>query len=199
MTNELLSDDEIITSVLEGCTRNFEILIQRYSGKIIHFINSMTADRDESQSIAQDVFFKIYQNLPYYKKQDNFSAFIFKIAKNMTLNWLNRQKRTVFFSHLVGRELDQVSCRQVPALAVDPEQLEKDEKISQNLRSLPEEQRIALILKIYLEFSYKQIREISGWSIPKIETLISRAKSRLKKNIDLQEKNSGFVLKVRKK
>ena len=175
------------------------ILISRYSGKIIHFINRMTADHDEAQSIAQDVFFKIYQNLPYYKKQNNFSAFIFRIAKNMTLNWLNRQKRTVFFSRLLGRELDQVPCRQAPVHASDPEQSERDEKIIKNLRRLPEEQRIALILKIYLEFSYKQIREISGWSIPKIETLISRAKSRLKKNINLQEKNSGFVLKARKK
>lgn len=199
MANELLSDDEIITSVLEGRTRDFEILIHRYSGKIINFINSMTADRDEAQSIAQDVFFKIYQNLPYYKKQNNFSAFIFKIAKNMTLNWLNRQKRTVFFSRLLGWELDQAPFIQAPTHTVDPEQSERDEKIIQNLRCLPEEQRIALILKIYLEFSYKQIKEISGWSIPKIETLISRAKSRLKKNINLQEKNSGFVLKARKK
>lgn len=199
MTNELLSDDEIITSVLEGRTRDFEILIHRYSGKIINFINSMTADRDEAQSIAQDVFFKIYQNLPYYKKQNNFSAFVFKIAKNMTLNWLNRQKRTVFFSRLLGREFNQVPFIQAPSHTVDQEQSERDEKIIQNLRYLPEEQRIALILKIYLEFSYKQIREISGWSIPKIETLISRAKSRLKKNINLQEKNSGFVLKARKK
>jgi len=199
MANELLSDDEIITSVLEGRTRDFEILIHRYSGKIINFINSMTADRDEAQSIAQDVFFKIYQNLPYYKKQNNFSAFVFKIAKNMTLNWLNRQKRTVFFSRLLGREFNQVPFIQAPTHTVDQEQSERDEKIIQNLRYLPEEQRIALILKIYLEFSYKQIREISGWSIPKIETLISRAKSRLKKNINLQEKNSGFVLKARKK
>jgi RNA polymerase sigma-70 factor (ECF subfamily) len=199
MTNELLSDDEIITSVLEGRSRDFEILIHRYSAKIINFINRMTADRDEAQSIAQDVFLKIYQNLPYYKKQNNFSAFIFKIAKNMTLNWLNRQKRTIFFSRLLGREFNQVPFRQAPTYSVDPEQAERDEKISQNLRSLPEEQRLALILKIYLEFSYKQIREISGWSIPKIETLISRAKSRLKKNIALQEKNPGFVLKARKK
>ena len=117
----------------------------------------------------------------------------------MTLNWLNREKRTVFFSRLLGREFNQVPFRQAPAYTVDPEQSEKDEIIIRNLRSLPEEQRIALILKIYLEFSYKQIREISGWSIPKIETLISRAKSRLKKNIDLQDKNSGFVLKVREK
>jgi len=199
MANELLSDDEIITSVLKGRTRDFEILIHRYSGKIINFINSMTADRDEAQSIAQDVFLKIYQNLPYYEKQNKFSAFIFKIAKNMTLNWLNRQKRTVFFSRLLGREFNQVPFRQAPVQTVDPEQSERNEKIIQNLRSLPEEQRIALILKIYLEFSYKQIREISGWSIPKIETLISRAKSLLKKNIALQEKNSDFVLKARKK
>jgi len=194
----LLTDDEIITAVLEGRSRDFEILIRRYSGKIINFINGMTADHDEAQSLAQDVFLKIYQNLPYYKKQNNFSAFIFKIAKNMTLNWLNRQKRTVFFSRLLGRELEQPLFSQASTQPVDPERSERDEKITRNLRRLPEEQRIALILKIYLEFSYKQIREISGWSIPKIETLISRAKSRLKKNIALQEKNSAVVLKVRK-
>ncbi|MEI6613744.1 MAG: RNA polymerase sigma factor [Chrysiogenales bacterium] len=199
MTNELLSDDEVITSVLEGSSRDFEILIHRYSSKIINFINGMTADRDEAQSIAQDVFLKIYQNLPYYEKQNKFSAFIFRIAKNMTLNWLYRQKRTVFFSRLLGRELDQSPVRQAPSRTDEPEQSERDEKITQNLRRLPEEQRIALILKIYLEFSYKQIQEISGWSIPKIETLISRAKSRLKKNIELQEKNSGFVLQAREK
>jgi RNA polymerase sigma-70 factor (ECF subfamily) len=197
MDNELLSDDEVITSVLKGRTLDFEILIHRYSSKIINFITRMTDDRDEAQSIAQDVFLKIYQNLPYYKKQNNFSAFIFKIAKNMTLNWLHRQKRTVFFSRLLGQEFNQVPFRQAPTHAIDPEKSERDEIIIRNLRSLPEEQRIALILKIYLEFSYKQIREISGWSIPKIETLISRAKSRLKKNINLQDKNSGFVLKAR--
>jgi RNA polymerase sigma-70 factor (ECF subfamily) len=199
MANELQSDDEVITSVLAGRTADFEILIRRYSAKIIKFISAMTSDRDEAQSIAQDVFFKIYQNLPFYKKQNNFSAFIFKIAKNMTLNWLNRQKRTVFFSRLLDREFNKPQFRQAPVNTLDPEDLERDEKINRNLRSLPEEQRIALILKIYLEFSYKQIHEISGWSIPKIETLISRAKGRLKKNITLQENNATFVLKARKK
>jgi RNA polymerase sigma-70 factor (ECF subfamily) len=197
MTEQLPKDDEIITAVLEGNTREFEILIHRYSGKIIKFIAGMTADRDEAQSIAQDVFLKIYQNLPYYEKQDHFSAFIFKIAKNMTLNWLQRQKRTVFFSRLLGRDLNQIPLERAPSRTGDPEAAERDEKITRSLRSLPEEQRIALILKVYLEFSYKQIREISGWSIPKIETLISRAKSRLKKNIALQDKIPGMVIEAR--
>ncbi|HSQ34838.1 MAG TPA: RNA polymerase sigma factor [Candidatus Binatia bacterium] len=199
MTETLLKDDELITAVLEGRTRDFEVLIQRYSGKIIRFISGMTGDRDEAQSIAQDVFIKIYQNLPYYEKQNNFSAFIFKIAKNMTLNWLQRQKRTVFFSRLLGRESAQLPLAPAPGRVDDAEAAERDEKITRALRSLPEEQRIALILKIYLEFSYKQIREISGWSIPKIETLVSRAKSRLKKNIGLQERNPEIVIKARQK
>jgi len=197
MTDKPQSDDEIITSVLAGQRRDFELLIQRYSGKIIRFIGSMIDDADEAQSIAQDVFIKIYENLPYYKQQNSFSAFIFKVAKNMTLNWLQRQKRTVFFSRLLGREYDQIPERAAPPRPGDAEASERDEAITRNLRRLPEEQRIALILKVYLEFSYKQIQEISGWSVPKIETLISRAKSRLKKNIALQDKNTHVVLQAR--
>ncbi len=62
-----------------------------------------------------------------------------------------------------------------------------------------EEQRLALVLKVYLEFSYRQIREVTGWSVPKIETLISRAKARLKKNILLQESGGEPVVQARKK
>jgi RNA polymerase sigma-70 factor (ECF subfamily) len=193
------SDDEVISSVLNGRSQDFEILVRRYSGKIVHFITGMTADGDEARSIAQEVFFKIYQNLPYYRAENNFSAFIFKIAKNMTLNWLDRQKRTVFFSRLLGRELDQSPFRQDPP-RVDP--LEKDEReraVMRSLRRLPEEQRLALVLKVYLEFSYKQIGEVTGWSVPKIETLISRAKGRLKKSLRLQESGEEPVNQAREK
>jgi RNA polymerase sigma-70 factor (ECF subfamily) len=199
MTDMPLKDDEIIASVLEGRTRDFEILVRRYSGKIIRFVAAMTADRDEAQSIAQDVFIKIYENLPYYRKQDSFSAFIFKIARNMTLNWLQRQKRTVLFSRLLGHESRQVPERPAPERADEAWAAERDEIITRHLRRLPEEQRLALILKVYLEFSYKEIQAVSGWSVPKIETLISRAKSRLKKEIALQDKMPGFVLQAREK
>jgi RNA polymerase sigma-70 factor (ECF subfamily) len=199
MDQQTLTDDEIVTAVLAGRRQDFEILIRRYSAKIIHFITRMTQDSDEAQNIAQEVFLKIFQNLPYYRKENNFSAFIFKVAKNMTLNWLNREKRTIFFSRLLGRELDKAPFRQEPPRVSLHDQSEREIEITRNLLLLPEEQRLALILKVYLEFSYKQIREITGWSVPKIETLISRAKSRLKKNILLQETRRESVLQSREK
>jgi RNA polymerase sigma-70 factor, ECF subfamily len=199
MDERELTDDEIVAAVLGGRSRDFEILVRRYSGKIIHFVARMTADDDEARSIAQEVFLKIFQNLAYYRPQNNFSAFIFKVARNMTLNWLNRQKRTVFFSRLLGRELDNAPFRQEAPRLSPQDQSERDDAVMRNLRLLPEEQRLALVLKVYLEFSYKQIREVTGWSVPKIETLISRAKSRMKKNILLQESGGEPVYQAREK
>ena len=199
MDDPKLSDDEVVTAVLNGRSQDFEVLVRRYSGKIIHFVTRMTADPDEARSIAQEAFLKIFQNLPYYRRENNFSAFIFKVAKNMTLNWLNRQKRTVFFSRLLGRELNQAPFRQdLPHLSPQ-DRSEREKLVTSSLRRLPEEQRLALVLKVYLEFSYKQIGEVTGWSVPKIETLISRAKGRLKKTILLQESGGESVYHARKK
>jgi RNA polymerase sigma-70 factor (ECF subfamily) len=199
MDDRQLTDDEVVASVLAGRRQDFEILIRRYSARIVHFVARMTADNDEARSIAQDVFLKIFQNLPYYRAQNNFSAFTFKIARNMTLNWLNLQKRTVFFSRLLGRDLSRDPFRQDPPRISPQEQGERESAVTSQLRLLPEEQRLALVLKVYLEFTYRQIREVTGWSVPKIETLISRAKSRLKKNIQMQESGGGPVVQARKK
>ncbi len=199
MDEAQLTDDEVVASVLNGNSRDFEILVRRYSGRILHFVARMTADADEARSIAQDVFLKIYQNLPYYRQENNFSPFIFKVARNMTLNWLNRQKRTVFFSRLLGHDLNRPPFRQEPPPLSPQEQGERESMVTRQLRLLPEEQRLALVLKVYLEFSYRQIHEVTGWSVPKIETLISRAKARLKKNIRLQESGGEPVVQARKK
>jgi RNA polymerase sigma-70 factor (ECF subfamily) len=199
MDDSKLSDDEVVVSVLNGRSQDFEILVRRYSGKIIHFVTRMTADPDEARSIAQEAFLKIYQNLPFYRRENNFSAFIFRVARNLTLNWLNRQKRTVFFSRLLGRDLDRGPFHQDPPRLSPQDRGEREMLVTQSLRQLPEEQRLALVLKVYLEFSYKQIGEVTGWSVPKIETLISRAKGRLKKTILLQESGWKSVKQVRKK
>jgi RNA polymerase sigma-70 factor (ECF subfamily) len=199
MDERELTDDDVVAAVLGGRSQDFEILVRRYSAKIIHFVARMTADPDEAQSIAQEVFLKIFQNLAYYRPQNNFSAFIFKVARNMTLNWLSRQKRTVFFSRLLGREMDKAPFRQEAPRLSAQDQSERDGAITRGLMLLSEDQRLALILKVYLEFSYKQIREVTGWSVPKIETLISRAKSRMKKSILLQESGGESVYQAREK
>jgi RNA polymerase sigma factor (sigma-70 family) len=79
--------------------------------------------------------------------------------------------------------------KETPEKAIDKKQ--KDKALLNALYSLKENQRLALVLKVYLEMSYKEISEITGWSISKIETLISRAKGNLKNK--LQENKQSIV------
>jgi RNA polymerase sigma-70 factor (ECF subfamily) len=223
--DRVFSDDDVVRSVREGNTRNFETLIQRYKNKIINFIHKMIYDYDEAQSLSQDVFLKVYETIKRYEMRDNFQAFIFTIAKNITLNHIKKQKRILFFSSFApgdGNGAREYENRYFQAGETQQATMEKDQQeeiLTAALKTLNENQRIALIMKVYLEFSYNQIAEITGWSIPKIETLISRAKSGLRNKIrfilnesspkkgggkkikrlqeEMQEKSRNDVLRVR--
>ena len=195
----MFTDDEIIQSVRSGKTQNFELLIQRYGKKIINFINRMIGDADEAQSLAQDVFLRVYQGLHRYRLENSFQAFLYRVARNQTLNWIKKNRRLTFFSRLAGHELSKAEAadRHHPPEMLETQ--EQDRLLINALAGLHEEQRLGLIMKTYLELSYAQIADITGWSVPKIETLISRAKFNLKKNIRAQESQLGIVIKERKR
>lgn len=208
----VFSDDDVVHSVREGNTHNFEILVDRYKNKIVNFIHKMIFDHDEAQSLAQDVFIKVYETIGRYRPQDNFQSFIFTIAKNLTLNYIKKQKRMLWFSSSPGNSGQDSSAneRYFRTEAEQHDLMEKDRQqllVSEGLKTLKENQRIALIMKVYLEFSYNKIADITGWSVPKIETLISRGKSSLKAyileaqdkspNKNMQEKSQLGVLEVR--
>lgn len=190
---KILSDDEVIQSVLQGRTQDFEILVERYKKRIINFINKMIYDYDESQNISQDVFLKVFENLKQYRMQDTFSAFIFTVAKNMTFNYLKRRKRVVFFSSFLSKDAENRYFRTDHDPASTARENQAQEQLLAALRQLKEDQRLALVLKVYNDYSYRQIGAITGWSVPKIETLISRARDNLKDIILMQEKGGLHV------
>jgi len=203
--NVVFSDDDVVCSVREGNTRNFEILVDRYKKKIINFIHKMIFDHDEAQSLAQDVFLKVYESIKKYKSQDTFQAYIFTIAKNITLNYIKKQKRVFLFSGFLSGDAENRPYQAEETQCAAMEKDQQEEMLTAALKNLNENQRIALIMKVYLDFSYKKIAGITGWSIPKIETLISRAKSNIKNQVcstenlqkNLQERDKKNVLEAR--
>jgi len=187
------TDDDVVRSVKKGNTGNFEIIVDRYKHRIINFIYRMTGDPDESRNIAQDVFLRIYRKIATYKENNTFESFIYTIARNTTLNHIKKMKRVTFFSSLPkkGEGENFPAAGETPAELLERE--ERDKLVVEGLKTLVENQRLALILKIYLGYSYKKIGALTGWSRPKIETLISRAKMKLKNYVILQEKGGSDV------
>jgi RNA polymerase sigma-70 factor (ECF subfamily) len=191
------SDDDLIQSIKQGRKQYFEVLIDRYKTPILNFIYKMIYDYDEAQNLSQEVFITVFKTLPRYRMEGNFQAYIFTIAKNLTLNQIKKNQRTVNISSLLSKNASDRYFQHQDTQFSQLEQEGKERQLIAALKELKENQRIALILKVYLGFSYKQISEITGWSIPKVETLIFRAKSQLKTKIFMQENNNQNVKKVR--
>ncbi len=195
----MISDDDLIQSIKEGREQHFETLINRYKKPILNFIFKMIYDYDEAQNLSQEVFITLFKSLGRYRIQGNFQAYIFTIAKNLTLNYIKKSKRIVNLSSLLNKNAADRYFHHHESPDNQLEQEVKEQQLVSTLKTLKENQRIALVLKVYLDFSYKKIAEITDWSIPKIETLISRAKAQLKNKIFLQEKSIQNVKNVREK
>jgi len=193
MKKEGFSDDDVIRSVKKGKTNDYEVIVKRYNTRIINFIFRMTGDIEESRSLAQDVFLRIYTQLKKYRENGTFQAYIFTIARNMTLNHIKKTNRLSLFSgDLKKGDGDHIpSANRGPVEEV--EKAERDNHVLMGLQKLVVNQRLALVMKVYLGYSYKTMAEMTGWSRPKIETLISRGKMNLKKYVMLQEKGGKSV------
>ena len=91
----ILQDFDLVESILQGNTKAFEIIIQRYEISINRFIYNMIRNLETSQDLTQDVFISAYNKLSSFNKEYNFSTWIFTIAKNKSIDYIRKNKKKI--------------------------------------------------------------------------------------------------------
>ncbi len=181
-----LSDVELMLKVRDGDREAFSALVQRYRKPLMNFIYRFTTDPGLSEDLTHEVFLKAFQAAPKYEPTATFSTWLYRIATNTTLNHLRDHK-------------PQLSCsietteneKSPPSEVRDPKLLAEDELIRQErtiqvrraLRSLPENQRLALILTKYQDLSLKETAQVLKLSESAVKSLIFRAYSSLREQL----------------
>lgn len=153
------TDRHLIERTLGGDAEGFNVLVRQWEKPIYNFIFRMIGDRDEAMDLSQDVFLKAYRELGSLKDHDRFSAWLYRIAHNTCYSRLRRD---------IGKtwvELDpEASARFSP--------IEDRIAVERALQQLPEDQREAVILKVYQSLKFEEIAAIQ-------EAPVSTVKSRL--------------------
>ncbi len=167
------SDLDLIKSLQGGDQQAFASLVERYQRPLFNFVFKYLRDYHIAEDITQEAFLNIYRAAPKFEPRPGIrvSSWIFKIAYNLSVNEIRRRKRYRIFHdelNLSYNEENTAACREL-----------KDE-MNEALETLPENQRAALMLRVNEEFSYKEISEILNISISATESLIFRARTRLR-------------------
>jgi len=176
-------DVEIMIALKGGDATAFEKILKKYEKPIINYIYRFIGDRAEAEDITQEVFLRVYKSKDSYKPTAKFSTWLYKIATNLCIDYkrkINRDAIGYSGTELSNKLKDTTSSNPVES-SLEREQLEEIIKIS--LSSLPENQRIALTLKVYENKSYQEISEILGCSVSAVESLIFRARQNLKEKL----------------
>lgn len=177
-----LDDSEILQQFSEGgaqAEKAFRALVNQHGPSLYRQIRGMAKSHELTNDILQDVFVKVYQNLPSFKGDSAIYTWMYRIARNETLNFLQKEHRRS------GVDLDE------PMLEIKAGHAALDqtdgETISQLLQeaiaSLPEKQAAVFQLKYFDELPYHEISRRLNTSEGALKASFFHAKQKIERFI----------------
>lgn len=157
-----ISDSALIEKFQDENSRNFafHLLVKKYQTKIYGLIRKMVIDHDDADDLTQETFIKVWNNLGKFRQDSQLYTWIYRIAVNESLSFLNSKRRKFFLPiYDVGKELS--GKLDNGGFSGDEIQL----KLQKALLQLPDKQRLVFNMKYFDEMTYEQISEIVGTSI----------------------------------
>ena len=162
-----VEDRDLIEKARRGDVEGFNLLISRWEKRVFNYLLRLVRDREDALDLSQEVFLKAYQNLGKLDDAGRFGPWLFRIAHNEAFSLLRRRRPE---SDGAVEEIDARAGRRFPielALAVESA-----------LGRLSEDQREAVILKVYQGFKFEEMAEV-------LSCPVSTVKSRLYTALDL--------------
>ena len=181
-----LSDEKLILRFQEGDINAYNELVKRYKDRLLNFVFRYFNNREQAEDVVQDTLIKLYTHASYYKKIAKFSTWIFTIAKNNALTELrkNKRKQTDSLWTEDGQVIDINSKEQ--SLDVKVQNEIAIDQLNKFLDEIPENFRMAVVLRDFQELSYDEISKILEIPIGTIKSRINRGR------IQLAEKMKHF-------
>ncbi|MGD9489641.1 MAG: RNA polymerase sigma factor [Calditrichaceae bacterium] len=166
------NDSILVKKCIKGDIKSFEILVDKYQKTIFNVVYRMIHRFDDAEDITQSVFIKVYENLRSFNPKYKFFSWIYRIALNETLNYLNQRKRIETLTEGMvskGKTPDEIF-----------EEWERNERIQEALMEVPYNYRILIILKHFQGCSYEEIAYIADIPEKKVKSRLFTARQMLK-------------------
>lgn len=142
-------------------SRAFEEIVRTFSEQLYWQIRHMVYSHDDANDLLQNTFIKAWQNIDSFQGYSKISTWLYRIAINETLTFINRQKAIQTVA------IDDPDINLDERLEGDPyfDGNETEEQLQQAIATLPEKQRMVFNMKYFDEMKYEDMSEILGTSV----------------------------------
>ena len=157
------NEKEIIALLQDSARQReaFECIVKEYSEQLYWQIRRMVLSHDDANDLLQNTFIKAWTNIDYFRGDAKISTWLYRIALNECLTFLNKQRATTQLS------IEDVQAEMLDKLETDLyfDGDETQKIFLKAVHALPEKQQMVFNLKYFKEMKYEEISEILGTSI----------------------------------
>lgn len=194
------TDEELLLASGRGDREAFALLVERHQRAVIHFAHRFlaTADRATAEDLAQQVFLGAWKYAATFQPRAKVKTWLFRIATNTCLNYRRHERTRLSAESLEGsqRELPDDNSDAADRRLSDRE---RARQVRAAVATLPADQRVAIVLRHFHEFSYAEIAEIIGTTVSAVDALLHRARRSLRAELGAKKKeDSPQVIPLRR-
>src|SRR5699024_1345640 len=175
---------QIIEKVKQGDQHAFSELIELYQHKVYRICFRLIGNRHEAEELAQEAFLRAYQNIKSHDSNKKFSSWLFRIATNLTIDWLKKKKPDYYLDAEVTGAEGMTMYTRIPANNKLPEDqviaLEFQDTVHKAIFQLAPEYRSAIVLKYMEGLSLREMSDIMQIPIGTVKTRIHRGREILR-------------------
>ena len=176
-----LDDDQLVDLCRQGDDSAFDVLVVRHQDRLFHSLVSILKSRDDALDIAQSALLQAHRKLDTFRGDSAFYSWLYRIAVNLALSWLRKQKSGSVSIDALREE----SGFEVVAEDRDGQPLAsvlRDEHrrvVRETLAELPEEFRTVLVMKEFEGLRYDEIASLTEVPIGTVRSRIHRGRGEL--------------------
>ena len=157
-----VEDAEILQKFGVEKTRNeaFNLLLTKYQQKIYWHVRRLVIDHDDTDDLVQETFVKVWKNLNNFRSDSQLYTWIYRIATNESITFLNKKKLK---NNISLDDASELAESLTAAAYFDGNEIQR--KLQAAILTLPEKQRIIFNMKYFDDMKYDEISEVLGTSV----------------------------------
>jgi RNA polymerase sigma-70 factor (ECF subfamily) len=182
---EDLDDIALMARTKRGDMDAFAVLVERHQHSVVGTVAKMLGNANDAEDVAQQVFVRVWKSAGRYEPTAKFTTWLMTITRNLVFNEMRRLQRSRMVSMETREEDPPMQFPDESARAPGEVLLEAEmeQAVDDAIASLPEMQRMALVLRRYEEMPYEEIAKVLETSVAATKSIIFRARNELRERL----------------
>lgn len=176
-----MTDKEILDLYRSGQRElAFKEIVDSYSERLYWHVRRFLCSHEDTDDLLQEIFVKVWSSLPTFRGESQLYTWIYRIATNESLNFLQKQKirAALRFEDITSRLDEKID----EDTGVNGDEAQK--ALMKAMSRLPSKQKTVFIMRWFDDLSYEEISEILGTSVGALKASYHFAQEKIRSEIE---------------